>query len=507
VTKGNIDLYGLGHELKQVTISSLPDEVLLQIFQFYRVAPNNEDGAPIEWHKAWPMAWQRLAHVCRSWRDVIFASSLGLDLRLYCRPEIPVRKMLNVWPALPLDIYSFNNSWERGHPDWEDKWDNVIAAMECRDRVRQIKIFDLSSYLWPQVSAMMQQSFPALTEVCLWCKPDPGHVPLLPDTFLNGSAPHLRHLDLKRISFPSLRGFPLSIRDLTSLRLSEIPNDHYISPEEMVTSLSALTKLECLDIEFASPTPQPKRRTRRPPPHTRSVHSTLNSLNFKGVSEYLEVLVAQIDAPMLEWFWPCFFNQLVFDIPQISSLIGNLKTPRPSGLSLRFLQDDKACLRFSWSRPGSHDKHLLAVEVLGKGLDWQVFSVAQICNQILPLCSSMEWLNVEYGYWWGHIEPPPKMPPDDMDHMRWLELFQSFISVKHLEIYDVLEPFIASALQGLTKESATGIFPMLNSLSIVGNIADHDRAAQNGIEGFVTARQHSDHPVSFHRLNRWTQTR
>jgi hypothetical protein len=410
--------------------------------------------------------------------------------------------MLNVWPALPLSIYLHNYEWGRRQSDSQDRWENVIAAMECRDRVRQINFFDLSSSLWAQVSTMMQESFPALTEVYLQCMPDSGHVPVLPDTFLNGSAPRLQHLTLWQISFPSLRRFLLSTSDLTLLCLWKIPNDGYISPEAMATSLSALTKLKTLIIQFASPTPQPKRRTRPPPPHTRSVLSALTSLHFKGVSEYLEVLAARIEAPLLERFLTLFFNQLVFDIPQISWLIGNINLPRPSGLSLRFAQNDETSVRFSWSGTGSHGERYLNVAVIGKGLDWQVFSVAQICDHILPLCSSVEWLNVEYRGRRGNTEPP-RMRPDDMDHRRWFELFHPFISVKRLEISDELEPFIDAALQGLTEESAAGVFPTLNSLSIVGDISD--RAAQQGIESFVTARQHSDHPVSFHRLNGWTQ--
>jgi hypothetical protein len=80
------------------------------------------------------------------------------------------------------------------------------------------------------------------------------------------------------------------------------------------------------------------------------------------------------------------------------------------------------------------------------------------------------------------IGAPSRMRPDDMVHRRWLELFHSFISVKHLEISDELVPFIAAALQGLTEESATEVFPMLNSLSIVNNGEPYtSRAARRGI--------------------------
>jgi F-box-like len=475
----------------EVTIGSLPDEVLLKIFQAAIVIDNGGS--------MWCMTWQRLVHVCRRWRGIVFASPLSLDLRLYCRPQTQVRKMLIVWPALPLCISVWDDERERRQPNWEKRWDNVVAAMECHDRIRRIHFSYLSSSLWAQVSTMMQESFPALTEVNLWCKPGPGH---LSDSFLNGSAPRLRHLTLESVSFPSLRKFLLSTSDLKSLFLKEIPNDWYISPEAMATSLSALTKLESLSIEFASPTPQPKRRTRRLPPHTRSVLSALTSLYFKGTSEYLEVLAAQINAPILERLRTRFFNQLVFDIPQLSWFIDNTRIPRLSGLSLHFAQGHVA-----WRQPGSHasDRPYLYVAVLGKGLDWQVFSIAQICNQILPLCSSVEWLNVEYDDFWDYSlgRRPPRMRRRNMDYRLWLELFHSFISVKRLEISDELEPFIAAALQGLTEESATGVFPTLNSLSIVGDASD--RATRKGIQSFVTSRQHSGHSVSLHRLSRWTQ--
>ena len=53
-------------------------------------------------------------------------------------------------------------------------------------------------------------------------------------------------------------------------------------------------------------------QTRRQPSLTHTVYSSLTSLEFKGVSEYLEGVVAQIEAPLL--------NEL--DIPQPIQFIG-----------------------------------------------------------------------------------------------------------------------------------------------------------------------------------------
>ncbi len=75
----------------------------------------------------------------------------------------------------------------------------------------------------------------------------------------------------------------------------------------MVTCLAALTRLENLKLKFHTPRPLTDQESRRPPPLTRSVLPALNVLWFKGVSEYLEDLVAWIDAPLLHDLEIIFF--------------------------------------------------------------------------------------------------------------------------------------------------------------------------------------------------------
>jgi hypothetical protein len=53
-----------------VTIDMLPEVALLKIFDFHA----NEDEEQIE-------AWHTLVHVCRKWRNIVFASPCRLDLR------------------------------------------------------------------------------------------------------------------------------------------------------------------------------------------------------------------------------------------------------------------------------------------------------------------------------------------------------------------------------------------------------------------------------------------
>jgi hypothetical protein len=95
----------------------------------------------------------------------------------------------------------------------------------------------------------------------------------------------------------------------------------------MVTGVSVLTRLETLSIAFDSPRNPPNRRSRCPPP-TRTLLPVLTKLQFYGVDEYLEDLVARIDVPLLKKLDITFFyhGQLIFATPQLIHFIS--RTPK-----------------------------------------------------------------------------------------------------------------------------------------------------------------------------------
>jgi hypothetical protein len=373
--------------------------------------------------------------------------------------------------------------------------DNLITALQRRDRVRKIITEDPSDSLWEQITTatVMQGPFPELTSLRLV---SPYGVLPLPDTFLNGSASRLQDLFFWAISFPSLPTLLLSATDLTSLFLVDIPNSAYIPPETMATCLSTLTKLKCIYIDFKSPTPHPNRPV---PPPTRSVLPFLCSFSFQGVSEYLEVLAAQIDAPHLSFdhISITFFNQPVFDIPQTIRFLGHLKSFRPSSLTLRFNP--------ILSRSLCHEVVFFPTDMRGRSFSWhikcetlnqQVVSITQICSQILSFRTSVESLVIEYSP--EIVWPLPTIQADETDPTQWLQLFHIFPLVQSLQIPASLEPSISVALEGLTGESVAELFPSLHDLSIVGCMSDD--AASQGIRSYVGARRHSGCAitVSFH---------
>ena len=289
----------------QVTIEVLPNTVLLEIFSFYVDRPGaGRDG------------WHTLVHVCQQWRFVVFGSPRRLNLRLLCTSNRPL-KNLDIWPVLPIDIeFLAKGKQPTGMA-------NIVAALRQDCRVRNIHIRGVPTSLMTKF-ATMKKPFPELTYLKLTS--DDGNLPILPDSFLGGSAPRLRTLNLSGIPFPAMRKLLLSSRNLVSLRLWSIPNSGYISPEAMVTCLSALTGLRSFGLGFRSPQPRVDRGTRRPPPLTRMALAALTKFRFKGNSEYLEDIVSLINTPLLFHFKITFFNRLIFDTPLLRHFISRTET-------------------------------------------------------------------------------------------------------------------------------------------------------------------------------------
>ena len=286
------------HDVGRVTIDMLPDHVLLEIFGFY--VDEKKRGM-----------WRTLVHVCQKWRSIAFGSPGHLNMRLFCNAETPV-EVLDVWPPLPIVI------WEEGYEYYDV--DNIIAILEHNDRVCQLGLLDIPNSEMERVLGVMQQPFPALRILALQLWHSDKSAPVVPTSFLGGSAPQLRLLTLNSIPFPGLPNFLLSAPHLAYLNLTRIPHSGYISPEAMVACLSVLTRLETLIIDFESSESRPE-QNQPPPPQTRTLLPALTQLQFSGAGEYAEDLVARIDAPLLDKLKINFFQQLIFPAPQLTRFI------------------------------------------------------------------------------------------------------------------------------------------------------------------------------------------
>jgi hypothetical protein len=460
----------------RVTIGSLPDDILLDIFDFCLV-----DTRGYSAH-----SWHVLVHVCQKWRYIVFASPRRLDLRLLCTQRTPVSETLDVWPRLPIFVHYNGMIF---HPNEE----SIIGICKRCDCVRKIRLSCRANSLLGRLSTAMQVPFPELTQLEIISSFDKS-APALPDMFLGGSAPRLQALTLMGIPFPALPKLPRSSHDLVKLHLFDVPNAGYISPEAMAACLSALTRLESFVIKFRSPASLLDRRSRRPPPLTRVVLLALTKLSFGGFSEYFEDLVAHVDTPVLCHITTSFFNQLVFDIPQFSQFIG-----RAGAISLFKrveIQFHASCVEIcfhpDWRQDYSPGWHL-DIRISCGHSDWQISGLTQILNQFSPFLSSTEGLGINRKY---DLRRSSNWS-DDMDHMQWLELFHPFVAVQNLDIAPRLAVHIAPALRELTGGRVMEVLPelrCLSSLPLRGSISA--LSLRGALKPFITARQLANHPVT-----------
>jgi hypothetical protein len=431
-----------------ISIHMLPDDVLLEIFYFY-VGEDllAQKGIPVD-------VWRTLVHVCRRWRSLVFGSPRRLNLRLVCIYRTPTRRILDVWPALPLIIHGHASTFAMN---------NLIAALERRDRVCKIDL----SYTSPQSGkfwAAIQEPFPELTHLWLeargkvkarfedaevledWGCLEHPETQDVSDSFLGGSAPRLQFFWMNAVPLQGLQKLLLSATHLIDLHLIDIPD--YISSQRMATCLSVLTSLQTLSLAFPLHIYPPYQESQHPSPPTRIVLPALRYFQLTGVSEYLENLVALIDAPELNKL-SITFNQHVSNTPELAQFVSRMpKLGVPCEARMVF-HDFRVAIRVKLPSQIFGDE-LLNVGIssgdihddipTSEELETQLSWLAQVCTS-LPTVSMVENLYI--------YEPSSSALSwdEDMERTRWLGLLRPFIAVKNLYLSREFAPRIASALE------------------------------------------------------------
>ena len=360
------------------------------------------------------------------------------------------------------------------------------AAIVHSDRLREIRLFDLTRLQLQGLASAtrMQEQFPALIHLSLHCA-DHSDV-ALPDGFLGVSAPRLQSLVLNSIPFPALPKLLLSATDLVHLILCNIPHSGYFSPETIVTRLAVMPNLDYLAISFQSPLSRPHRENRRPPPPIHTVLPALTCIRFEGASEYLEDFVSRIDTPLLDSIDITFFHQLIFDIPQLTQLIGRLT--RFQELKDAHVVFNHNGVRVSTQSPGRPFSLKTGLGISCKALDWQLSALAQVLTSFYPSIYMVEHLYIhESGF-------SQKEWLVEVESMQWLEIFHLFTAVKDLYLPRKFLPSIAPALQELVGDRTTEVLPILQNISLKG--IEPLEPIQEGIRELVSARQLSGQPIT-----------
>jgi hypothetical protein len=473
ITSMTVDCCDVGQS--QLTIDTLPEDALLYVFDFYVAQASDVE------------AWRTLVHVCRRWRNLVFGSPRRLNLQIACTNETPVKEKLGVWPDLPIVVSGCCKSLA--------DLDNVKAALEHHDRVCKIKLFFVVCELEDIISSL-QKSFPILTDLELSAvgsfRPfDPD-----PSKFLGGST-RLRSLTLSGIQIPDLLNLLLSAPNLVTLRLDGIRNSGFFLPDEIVTGLSALTRLEQLDLQVEFGRSHPDWVNRRSPPLTRTVLPSLTELRVRGATENLEDFMARIDAPLLDHLYillsfSAFDRIIVLDTPHILRFIGHIpKLQAPDEAYIGFDADNfKIWINFFSSRRIS--RRVLRLEIFCIEPERQFPCLAKFCRSPPFPLHPLEYLCIGEGQF------SQKGQQNHTENTRWLELLQPFVPVKKLYLTKKFALHIAHALQELVGERVMEVLPILENIFI--DELQPSGPVHEAIKEFVAARQLAGHTIT---ISRW----
>ena len=413
--------------------------------------------------------------VCRRWRQIAFASPLGLKLRLHCTHGTPVLKSLDCWPALPITV-KYGGVPNLNPPAPGDD-DNIIAALKQSGRVSSISLTVTSSLL-EKLSAISETSS-ELEELVLLSQENMQQT--FPSTFLWG--PRLRTVHSTGIAFPSLTLLLLPCQDLVDLQLHEIPSAGYFSPEAFTNALSGTPQLRSLTLHLLS---FPRRRSLHrfsPLPGERIVLAALTHLKYRGTSKYLDSFVGRIDAPLLRNIEITLFSQPTMDALQLGQFI------QRTGLhtSLSYAEVEFSAHAISISFTVSDVYTPLRLQISCKQLDWQLSCMAQICDRISPFLFHV-----------GDLEINTAQSPDEQDGIggaQWLDLLHSFKfgAAESFKVNGKLTAGILCAL-GAANEGNMTMLPSLRQVHLK-ELTTMDGPSWDSVQSFITSRWTSGRPI------------
>ena len=272
-----------------------------------------------------------------------------------------------------------------------------------------------------------------------------------------------------------------------------LTHSEYFSPEKMLSHLSMLTKLERLKIEFDphQTLPDCPGRSRDLPLLARTLLPVLTTLWLQGSNEYLEVLVAWIDTPLLDTLTVIFRPQPIFNTPQLIQFISRSPKFKPC-VEARVVFDSNF---YAWVTLSQKSGGKIHLELLSS-LPCQLLPLTQLCNLSIPqtFTSAVEHLyiveEVSDNDFIGDIEDSPA---------QWLEILHPFTAVKGLYVSYQFVLHIAVTLQEIVGERVTEVLPALETLFLDDRFPAGPK--QEAFGQFVAARRLAGHPIAVSQWN------
>ena len=424
----------------QVTLRNVSDEVLLKIFRYYL--------------DAFARFWPKLVHVCRKWRQIVFASQRSLRLRLFCTHGTPVLKTLDCWPALPIALH-YGGAQALDPPTPKDE-DNIMAAMKYPDRVSSISLTVTNSLL--EKLSVTERRFLELEDLVLLSQ---GSVRLtLPNAFRWGVRLRTLHLTGVAISL-HLTGSAISAlpeilspsTGLVDLQIHKIPE--YFSPEAFANALSGMTQLRTLSLHFLSLAPHLFTLDSRLRSRVRVVLPALARLEYRGTSMYLDSLVARVDAPRLGDVDITFFCHHKMGAWKLRRFINRIEMQK-SHSRAEILSSEHA-ISISFTQPETPTR--LKLQVPCKTLALQSSFMVPIFNSLSAFLLGVEHLRI------GSTLPSSRK--NHNDHQQWLKLINPFRGTKWVHVAGDSD-HSTSIVLALHLRQREAVLPALHKLCVRG---------------------------------------
>ncbi|KAI0261344.1 hypothetical protein BC834DRAFT_972759 [Gloeopeniophorella convolvens] len=297
-----------------VSIDVLPDEILLEIFDFWHLMVLEDKNDPLFSDVLTQGDWWILSIVCRRWRQILLGSPSRLRLCLHCNSYTPDH-ILHFPYSLPLLMADI----EAGHP-----WDLGYAPRLFEHMNRALKIaLKGSRYILAKLCAELVRSAPLLEHLVVETS-TPGYVDTrLPSAFFNGSAPRLRRLRLDGIAIvdsPSFRAATARLVSLSVKLFRDLPVEHFLS---VLSHLPMLQELEVGNVEFAQEEMDWNIDSPPAPLAIRATLPRLSRLYLRTAYPWIALIVMSMEASSVTdlSIHPFILNAASCQLPSLSQLL------------------------------------------------------------------------------------------------------------------------------------------------------------------------------------------
>jgi hypothetical protein len=466
-----------------LAINSLPDEVLLEIFVFYRQGIDLYD---YRWRKKY--VWFNLAHVCRKWRAVMFASFSRLDLGITVGPQRPSHVNSILSGPLPILVEYTGVHSDRDLTGSEFRHMLIAFGRRHRDRVREIS-FEGTSANFNKFFEVTNCPFPVLESLVLNFKA--GFELKLPDAFLRGpNLPdlHLRRLRFRRALFASVSGFLSSATALTDLSL-EI--DTVFGPSPETSFLACLQGMPCLrSLNLSIPKSESSKLfgslLRPSTPEDIVPLSNLTCFHYVGHPIFLSALLAGFSALSLQDVDFSFSDSILSPIVHLPRFITEIEEHYHIA-QVNITKCEISLSLLAHSESTNHCKPHFKLHDPGRLPE----SIMQMSSALSTRLTTIEELRVIFD--WSPAGASDNVVP-------WLRILQHFPGIRALRLDSTRYDYMARSLdQGREESNDLVLLPALEEIRLGKNFRFTDEIQcvyqLAAFEPFVSTRQQAGRPV------------